>query len=666
MPKISPFHKRICVQCGTEFTPKSSHQKSCNEMKEVECPICHKMFLRMCSTAVTTQTCSIKCQAQLVKQKRQASASLLKKKCKYCGKEFTPKSVRDVYCYDKHYKTCVICGKSFEIDVRARQSTQTCSKDCFVKLQLSHRDLAAEHEKQKAVLLAKYGVDNSAKIPGAREKIVATTRERYGADWFTQTQEYKDKVKETNLKKYGYEHHMMSPEFINKRIQHLKESKGVENVFQLEETKEKAKQTNLAKFGVEYISQSPEIQDKIVATNMQKYGVRYAMQSEEIKEKAKQTNIRLYGRAAYTQQHIKDIDNWYAFMRDPRAYIDAHYESPPRSKELADDLGVDVSTVDLYLQKNDAKDCVSRAKSLMELDLIDYIHSLDPTIRVIHNDKTVIRPLELDLYLPDFNFAIECDPTCTHNSSFLDPWGQGITPRLYHQNKTQACDEAGVFLLHIFGYEWSYNREVILSMIANVLHKNTTKIYARTCEIKQVNSKEARSFLNQNHRQGNTNSQIRLGLYHDSQLVSLMTFGRFRATMGTGNEDLSDCWELSRFCSLKYTTVVGGAEKLFKYFIEHHHATHIRSFSDRAHTRGSIYSRLGFVELRRSDPSYVWVDVKTDKGYHRYSAQKRNLKAFLKDDSIDLSKTEKQIMEEHGFAQVYDSGTITWEWRSDI
>lgn len=38
-------------------------------------------------------------------------------------------------------------------------------------------------------------------------------------------------------------------------------------------------------------------------------------------------------------------------------------------------------------------------------------------------------------------------------------------------------------------------------------------------------------------------------------------------------------------------------------------------------------------------------------------AQKHNLKKFLNDETLDLSKTEQQIMEEHGFVWVYDSGT---------
>lgn len=136
-----------------------------------------------------------------------------------------------------------------------------------------------------------------------------------------------------------------------------------------------------------------------------------------------------------------------------------------------------------------------------------------------------------------------------------------------------------------------------------------------------------------------------------------------RNTIGTGSEDLSDCYELVRFCSKLNTSVVGGASKLFKHFIIAYNPQRVRSFSDRAHTRGNLYSNLGFKEVRRSDPGYVWVNLYNDKPYHRYNAQKQNIREFLKDDSIDLSRTERDIMASHNFVQVFDSGTITWEWK---
>lgn len=136
--------------------------------------------------------------------------------------------------------------------------------------------------------------------------------------------------------------------------------------------------------------------------------------------------------------------------------------------------------------------------------------------------------------------------------------------------------------------------------------------------------------MNENHRQGAANSSFRLGLYYHGELVSLMTFGKMRNTIGTSkNEDLSDCWELVRFCSKLNTSVVGGASKLFKHFVRTHEPTRIRSFSDRAHTRGTLYHKLGFTELRRCDPGYVWVDLYTDKAYNRYNTQKQNIKKFF-------------------------------------
>ena len=91
----------------------------------------------------------------------------------------------------------------------------------------------------------------------------------------------------------------------------------------------------------------------------------------------------------------------------------------------------------------------------------------------------------------------------------------------------------------------------------------------------------------------------------------------------------------------------------------------IRSFSDRAHTKGTVYEKLGFYELRRSEPGYVWVDLTTDVAVNRVSAQKSNLKKFLHDANIDLTLSESQIMTQHGFVKVCDSGTITWEWKNN-
>lgn len=656
------LEERKCKGCGETFKPKRATQVFCGQVKHKSCPICGKDIEYVCN-GQSNQTCSPECQAQLIVKKRTESALALTRVCKWCGKEFHPKDHREIYCEGPHYKKCVICGKEFEIDPVVDPNVMTCSKECMGQLMSQNHDYVKGSETQKQHLLEKYGVTNAMQVPGAVDKLKQTNKEKYGTEWYTQTAEYRSRVEQTCLEKYGVTHHLQAQLVKEKRAQTFIERYGTDNVFKAKEIKEKIKQTNLEKYGTEYATQSDQIKQKTLQTNLGKYGVKHPMMLPLYQNKAIQTNMIRYGRKAYTQQHIEHIQDWYEFINNPEQYITSHYEQKPRVEELASDLGVNQTTVDVYLQRNHARDCVRRARSLMEDYFRNFLCDLLPDTFVISNDKTAIRPLELDLYLPEYKFAIECNPTCTHNSSVADPWGGEAKPHRYHQQKTIACEEAGIQLFHVFSYEWEHKREIIESMIKNRIGKCDRVIYARKCKVVEVSGGDAIRFLNMNHRQGAAFSPIRLGLEYNGELVSLMTFGKMRNSIGTGKEELSNCYELVRFCSLLNTSVVGGASKLFKYFVKEYNPIQIRSFSDRAHTSGHLYPTLGFVEVRKSDPGYVWVDVVTDIAYHRSNAQKKNIKRFLRDDSIDLSKTEAEIMMEHGFVQVFDCGTITWEWQ---
>ena len=407
------------------------------------------------------------------------------------------------------------------------------------------------------------------------------------------------------------------------------------------------------------------------------------MQNSDIKAKVAQTNIARYGKPFYAQtdtfrldvlKHPEKLAYLNEFQADPISTIAKYFpDHKPTLRELEELVGTNHWSIHAALVKFNCTDAVAYVFSYMETEVCNTLREIDPSIQIITNTHKIIPPYEIDIYLPDYKIGIECNPTATHNSSinFLayksaDSDRKPTAPN-YHKMKTDMCEAVGIFLFHIFGYDWEYRRDVIISMLRNLLNKNTNKIFARNTYIKDVSAVAAMDFLNDNHRQGNAQASVRLGLFDKTtdELVSLMTFGKMRGTIGTSDhEDTTEVWELVRFCNKRDTSVVGGASKLFNYFIQHNNPQKIRSFSDRAHTRGGLYHTLGFTELRRSDAGYVWVDIRTDIAYHRVNAQKRNLKKFLKDDTIDLSKTERQIMEEHGYVQVYDSGTITWEWRA--
>lgn len=717
---------RKCRVCGSEFIPQSTRQLDCGKIITKQCVICGSNFEDKCGINFTKSTCSNpKCRATYAHQKSVESYKDKPKLCVICNQEFIPTNNTQVICTRRHFRTCKVCGKHFELILSKGYNVKylpvTCSKECATQLGFANGNPFQKQEcrdKAKATMLEKYGADHPmhskeilekldktmqerygvkrfTQSPMYVERAIETNRKRYGTDWAIQSEETKAKVETTLIGNYGITNPGQSKEFMLKAAQTRKERYGYEYAFQDPKAVEHMKQVNLERYGSEYALDNPEIKAKSDATNLERYGTIYPTQSKQVQDKIRATNIKRYGveiasqspeiqakiantmferygvhryeaRWDYRKTVMTDpnkINNWRAFIENTEEYINSHYEDKPTYKQLSEDLGVNETTIQVHLARMNKLDLIKITSSYWEDDVVKFIKTIAPNVTIQRRNRKLITPYEIDIYLPEYNVGIEVNPTATHNSTF-SPYDDGPKVPSYHKMKTDMCTNKGVFLFHIFGYEWTNKQQIIESMLANILGRTSNKIYARKCILEEVSIKDSIEFLDDNHRQGGAYSKVNLGLYYNDELVSLMTFGKMRSTMGTGNQDLSDCWELVRFCNKLNTSVVGGASKLFKHFVNTYNPQRIRSFSDRAHTRGTLYQTLGFKEVNRSDANYVWVDIETDKAYHRVNAQKRNLKKFLHDDNIDLDQTEKQIMESHGFAQVFDSGTITWEWNS--
>lgn len=539
-------------------------------------------------------------------------------------------------------KPCAICGKTTPLkDWQNMNNDVTCSKECLSKLRSKkikqgQSKLQEGFNKPKTVYHkvcalcgkeftsnrynSKYCSGNHTRKCVICGKDFDLTLDRVARNTRVCSDECSHKLSaKTTMDRYGFSNYAQTPEWKS----HIAENK--------ESTEAKRKQTCLERFGAENYSQT----------------------------------------TAWLEQFVNDptkLKDRQLFLENPEDYISNNFSDKPTSAMLADKLGINTTSVLYHVHRLGIEDLIHLNVSSIEQGVIEFIKQTCPDIKIIHNDREAIRPNEIDIYLPDLHFGIECDPTATHNSSIniFDSQSPAMSPS-YHINKTIKCEENGIFLFHLFGYEWTNKRPILESMIRNIIGANTYKVYARNCYVKEVSAEDSRKFLNENHRQGYAAASVKLGLFDKKtdRLVSLMTFGKMRNTIGTGKEDLSDCWELIRFCNILNTSVIGGASKLFKHFIDNYQPQRIRSFSDRAHTRGTLYSTLGFKYVHSSEPSYVWIDSFTDIAYNRVNAQKQNIKSFLHDDNIDLNKSEKQIMEEHGFLRMYDCGTILWEWKSE-
>ena len=185
------------------------------------------------------------------------------------------------------------------------------------------------------------------------------------------------------------------------------------------------------------------------------------------------------------------------------------------------------------------------------------------------------------------------------------------------------------------------------------MNKTPNRIFARKCQIKNVSYKEAKIFLENNHLQGNCISSIRIGLYFNNQLFSLMTFGKLRLPI-SNNRNHIETYELIRFVNKINTNVIGGASKLLSFFIKNNKPKSIISYSDNLISTGHLYEKLGFKFSHISKPGY-WYVVNNIRE-HRFNWRKNVLVKM----GYNKEKTEFEIMAELGYYKIFNAGNKKW------
>ncbi len=270
-------------------------------------------------------------------------------------------------------------------------------------------------------------------------------------------------------------------------------------------------------------------------------------------------------------------------------------------------------------------------------------------IQYIKSDRIILVGKELDIYIPSHNIAIEFNGIYWHSE------GNGKS-RQYHLNKTKECYDKNIQLLHIFENEWLDNnkKEIWKSIIDNKLGICSQKIFARKCQINGVDNKTVKQFLLTNHLQGHVNSTINIGLYYENELVSLMTFGKSRY-----NKNYQ--YELIRFCNKINTVIIGGASKIFKYFIRNYNPESLISYADLRYSNGTLYEKLGFTKLKNSTPNYFYFKINnTLKLMSRVQFQKHKLQNKL--GTFNQELTEYQNMLNNGYDRIWDCGNGVYEY----
>ena len=207
--------------------------------------------------------------------------------------------------------------------------------------------------------------------------------------------------------------------------------------------------------------------------------------------------------------------------------------------------------------------------------------------------------------------------------------------------------------LLIFEDWWLYKQDIIKSVLS-VKSGKSKKYYARKLKIQIPNIEEEKKFLIDNHLQGYRASSIRLGLYDKDELIQIITFSKARYNYKVN-------YELLRLATKKYCTVVGGVEKLWKYFLNNYSVKDIVSYSDDSLFNGNIYKKLGF-EYNSRTIGYTYYNFSKEKPkerIHRTYFQKSRLNKIFNISEEEVDK-EYETCKRFGLNRIWDCGQTTW------
>ena len=230
---------------------------------------------------------------------------------------------------------------------------------------------------------------------------------------------------------------------------------------------EEAKKLSIEKrFGKDGLA-CEEIVKKRENTCNEKYGGPNPMVSVEIRQKMKDTSLKKYGATNYiasllpeeTRVVLSSRENFEKFILENK-YI--------TTLEISTALKTSVHNINQKLTKYDLWHLIHSRTSGPEMEIRHFLENNG--IRFTKPGKRFIPPYEIDILCKDYDIAIEFNGDYWHRAEKVG--------REYHLTKTRLMREKGVYLFHIFEYQWR-NPEMrklieskLLSMFSGEYEKN--------------------------------------------------------------------------------------------------------------------------------------------------------------------------------------------------
>jgi len=284
---------------------------------------------------------------------------------------------------------------------------------------------------------------------------VSRTKQNYTAE---RNDEINKKREATMLAKYGCTHNLLRTEVIDK----LKRPKINKVNYKL--------LTDRGWLYEEYVNKNRSVANIADELKVDRSTVIHYCNKENI-------NIRKYHHViAHNIQNILEDRGWLyeEYVNKSRSIVD-----------IADELKVDDTTVNSYLRKQHIDIINNIGTSQCEIYLQKYIKQKYNAF-VITNTRKLIKPKEIDIYLPKYKLAIEYNGIYWHRPDIHNGFEGWLE---YHDDKIIGCKEKGIELLHLwegYGEHKELIQQAINGNINNDLEQVYEDIYGDNCKMKKI------------------------------------------------------------------------------------------------------------------------------------------------------------------------------------
>ena len=539
------------------------------------------------------------------------------KTCPNCGDNH--KNKRSDYCCKVKRLSCPNCNKVFDSKCNMR-AKRFCSQKCSTQVKENECLLCGEPCKEK---YCNREITITCKVCNKKHKTKCRNEKTIycSGACAVKDPEIKKKIEATQFERYG------SLAFnTEKQRKTMIERYGYSTPAKNEEVKKKSRETQLKNNGGVLAFNTPKQKE----TMLQKYGSEGRL--GDPKELEKQQNIMLQ-----------------------RYGVKTPSEHPEFLKKAMNTL------IERYGQ-------IFNNSSISKVNML-FANLIEKELNVKVEFEYPIEGRFFDLYLPDYNIAIEINPTITHNSTLSFACKRNkcdIFPckkhkpleKSYHFNRAKLAKDNDLKLIQV--YEWD-NPEKLIKLLKGKVSPVERKYSARSLELREIKQREANEFLNIHHFQGQTKKQIYCyGLFKDEELLAVATFGKSRFKSKYE-------YEFLRYAVKMGVIIHGASGKLVKRFIEDLKPSTIISYIDFNHTtaKHTFLNSIGFKEIEETGPRLVFHNDKSSKVVPITSLLMIGADRILGTNYGSQEKSgmnNEEIMIKEGFVKVYTAGNRVFVW----